>query len=159
MTTPSAFKIMSLSTPSAFQSDEKVNKIYNSLICSSVVYLPLVNATVTGHILDLTGVCTVRLSVGTPPGSSPSPVQYTITGVTGLVPNQIVTFFNDNANFDYQIVGGVSATGIIYTGGTAAGLATKTIATNALIGTSLLTTPAVGWHNGTSSGMYFNGGT
>jgi hypothetical protein len=158
MATPSTFKIVSLSTPSAFQSKEKVNKIYNSLICSRVFTLPLVNAQVNNYVLDLTGVCTVKLPAGLPPGSMPATIQYVITSVTGLVPGQIVTFFNENADFDYQIVGGVLAAGIIYTGGVG-GAATKTIETNALTGTSLLTTPAVGWYNGTASGMYFNGGT
>jgi hypothetical protein len=52
----------------------------------------------------------------------------------------------------------MSTTAIIYTGGTTVTAATKTIAfTN--ISTGLLTTPAVGWYSGSTTGMYFNGGT
>jgi hypothetical protein len=158
MTTPLAFKIVSLSTPSAFQSNEKVNKIYNTIPCTRVLTLPLVNLTQSAYTLDLTGVCTVRLPSGTPQGNMPSIIQYAITAVTGLVPGQIVTFFNNNSNYDYTIEGGTSTPGIIYTGGSG-GAEVRTIETNALTEASLLTTPAVGWYNGTTSGMYFNGGS
>jgi hypothetical protein len=159
MTTPLAFKIVSLSTPSAFQSNEKVNKIYNSIPCTRVLTLPLVSTTVANHQLDLTGVCTVRLPSGSPPGDLASQLQYAITTVTGLVPGQIVTFFNDNLNFDYSISGvaGTSPTAIIYTGGINLAAATRFIAFTPSAG--LLTTPAVGWYSGSTTGMYFNGGS
>ena len=154
MTTPSAFKIVSLSTPSAFQSNEKVNKIYNSLTCSRVYILPLVEETLTIYTLDLTGVCMVILPAGTPPGAAPAVVQCIIQSVTGLVPGQIVTFFNKNVNgYDYQINTGIG--GIIYTGD---GGPLRSIEVDISTPTpGLFTSAGVGWYNGTSS-MYFIGG-
>jgi hypothetical protein len=153
MTTPSAFKIVSLSSPSAFQSNEKVNKIYNTIPCT-VKILPLVSSLVTyndSNKLDLSGICTVRLAAsGT--ATNPPTIQYAITTVTGLVPGQIVTFFNDNAALTYTIEGGTLAGGIIYTGGPAG---VKTITALMGSGIGLTTTPAVGWYS-SPTGMYFN---
>jgi hypothetical protein len=107
MTTPSVFKIVSLSTPSAFQSNEKINKIYNTIPCT-VKILPLISGEAVNYDnenkLDLSGICTVRLaSTSTPVIMSPPMTQYIISSVTGLKPGQIVTFFNDNPNLTYQI--------------------------------------------------------
>jgi hypothetical protein len=88
--------------------------------------------------------------------------QYVITSVSGLVPGQIVTFFNDNDDYNYEIKGfnGVGVTGIIYTGG---GSSTPITATRKIERQSAtITTPVVGWYNDTlmsGTNMLFNGGT
>ena len=103
MTTPSGFKIVSLSTPSAFEPNQKAN-----LPQCGTLTLPLntspVNTIVYGGNgalsltnlppLNLAGICKVVLpDYGIQSGI---PLQYRIQNVTGLVPGQSVLFINNN---------------------------------------------------------------
>jgi hypothetical protein len=143
MTTPSAFKIVSLSTPSAFEPKQKANPRE----CGTMI-LPLnnslVNTIVYGGIgansvppLNLAGICKVVLpNYGALPGIAE---QYRIQNVTGCVPGQIITFINENNaavpkyfSFDFSTI----VTNISYSPGVGSG--TKV----------LINTPVAGvWNN------------
>jgi hypothetical protein len=162
MSASSSFKIVSLTTPSAFQSNEKVNKIYNTIPCT-VKILPLVSGEAVNYDndnkLDLSGICTVRLaSTSTPVIMSPQMIQYTISSVTGLKPGQIVTFFNDNPNLTYQILFGDNANNIKYNG-PVGDFGPPTSATIGVKATTNNQNPGVGWASDTvPNGMNFFGG-
>ena len=105
--TTSAFKIVSLSTPSAFEAKQKANPRQ----CDTLT-LPLntsgsvivyggnsVYSSTNFPPLNLAGICKVVLpDYGTATGISE---QYKIQNVTGLAPGQIVTFINNNTGLKY----------------------------------------------------------
>ena len=103
MTTPSAFKIVSLSTPSAFEANRKVptpecvtlTLPLNLSLTDTVVYGS--NGPYTSTLLpplNLTGVCKVVLpNYGSAAGITE---QYKIQNVTGLAAGQTVLFVNNN---------------------------------------------------------------
>jgi hypothetical protein len=102
MTTP-AFKIVSLSTPSAFEAKQKANPRQcdtlilplNTSLGNTIVYGGnLAYSTTNFPPLNLAGICKVVLpNYGTASGID---LQYRIQNVTGLAPGQIVTFINNN---------------------------------------------------------------
>ena len=128
MTTPSAFKIMSLSTSSAFEPKQKANPpqcgtftlALNPSLGNTIVYGGIPPYTSTNlPPLNLTGVCKVVLpDYGILPGIDQ---QYRIQNVIGCVPGQIITFINKNTakyfSFDFSTI----ANNISYSPGVSTG--------------------------------------
>ena len=106
MTTPSAFKIVSLSTPSAFEPKQKANPPQcgtltlplNTSLGNTIVYGG--NGANSVPPLNLAGICKVVLpNYGALSGIAE---QYRIQNVTGCVPGQIITFINENSGINNQ---------------------------------------------------------